>query len=129
MQRRSAGWPTSAIPMCCRMRMTGPASGGCGNGSTTRAGARGRRSSGSPPTVRSLATWTAGKSPRTLDGMWKAVLRMLLGDVGPMLQLVLQTITDRHTLDHVIDLAQSAVAKLEGRDDLDGPAKRQAAFN
>lgn len=59
--------------------------------------------------------------------MWKALLSMLLGKMGPLLQMILTTLTDKGTMDRVLELAKSEVAKLAGHDELDGPAKRKAA--
>lgn len=59
--------------------------------------------------------------------MWGRILSMVLGKVGPLLQVILTQLTDRKTFDHVLEYAKRAVVKLEGREDMPGAIKRDAA--
>ena len=60
--------------------------------------------------------------------MWGTILRMLLGDLGPLLRVIITAIGDQHLFDHILELASAEGAKLEGQPG-DGGAKRQAAFD
>ncbi len=71
--------------------------------------------------------WGPGGHDGRTRAMLNTILRMILGELGPLLELVLTTLTDRGTMDHVVDLARAEVRKLEGDTTLDGDAKRKAA--
>lgn len=59
--------------------------------------------------------------------MWTLLLRSLLGEVGPLVQLIIGSLQNRHVMDQVLVFAQAEVARLEGDTSLDSEAKRKAA--
>ena len=61
--------------------------------------------------------------------MWNSILKLILGQLGPLLQMVLTTLTDRKTMDTALVYAQAAVARLEGDTSKDNATKRQTAFD
>ena len=61
--------------------------------------------------------------------MWNVILKLVLGQLGPLLQVVFSTLTDRKTMDTALVYAQVAVARLEGDTSKDNATKRQAAFD
>ena len=56
------------------------------------------------------------------------LLRLLLGQIGPLLRLIFKTLTDAGSFDHLLDLARQAVLNAEGTIGKDGSEKRQAAY-